>query len=456
MPAIFVQTKSHSGEALRVTMKLSNAVRLALTPAPAFIVLRSAVQSTAANSRWYAVHFWTPLIERALKRAREASRDGIDDKLNRQSFSFTMTEADGRSDESLLAWMAATVKGVGQDYANAKKGLQPPPEIVGSVTLGPLASIEELVDHQLGLTPEIPARSISLSMRRFGVDLPFPLPIPSGPPLHFSMQAHPADHCDVFLTGPDHTKMEVRGDIFTPALPNLPKHEQKLRIKTPLFDIIWRLEGQISIKSDFDTDAKHTPVELAKFVRFLSWAGQGDFDVRVTVRDDPLVFGSASLAGNEYQEMHASLARQIDMLAELSSHLKVTELKISVADVLESEEVYDLYRFMNGTNMKLKMEIFEGQEAPQIVAGIASGAASVGEWIFAAIQHVPITRQDRDGTQIALEFGDPRLLQSYAFRADDDPAIERFEADFHRYINKPGILGMSNILSRFQPNAPYE
>jgi hypothetical protein len=58
-PAVFVQTKSHSAKGLKVTMKLSNAVKLALSPNPAFVVLRTSSDSEVeGESVWYAVHFW--------------------------------------------------------------------------------------------------------------------------------------------------------------------------------------------------------------------------------------------------------------------------------------------------------------------------------------------------------------------------------------------------------------
>jgi hypothetical protein len=214
-PVVFVQTKSHSTKGLKVTMKLSNAVKLARSPSPAFVILLNLNESGGSGEQlWYAVHFWDVLIGRTLKRAREASRDGIaEDSFHKYSFSFTMTLADVQTDDTLLPWIESMMQSVGVDYAAAKKAFHPHPEIVGNIKIGPLVSIEELVDHQLGLTQNIPFTSITLNQRRFGIDIPLHSPIPMEKVewSNVTMHANPADQCDIRMSGPDGSVIEVTG-----------------------------------------------------------------------------------------------------------------------------------------------------------------------------------------------------------------------------------------------------
>ena len=451
MPAVFVQTKSHGANGLKVTMKLSNAVRLARSPSPAFVILRTSTEQDGKDEQiWYAIHFWDTLVERALKRAREASRDGIsEDDFHKYSFNFTMAEVDRRTDDQLLSWIESTVLNIGGDYAAAKKALQPHPQIVGEITFGPGHSIEQFVDHQLGFTPSIPVKSITLNLRRFGVDIPFPMSKFTDPPTHFSMHANPVDQCDIWMRGPDGVSIEIVGDIIAPGIPNLPDDQHKIRIRAPMLDLICSLSGPNTLTAHFDPNAKWTPAELEKIVRFLSWSDQGDIDIRVTVRDVPLVSGTAKLSGNRNQGFFAQLAEQIGMLAMLSAHLKVTLPQISVADFHEAENVFNLYRFIHGTDMKLTFKPFADQPLPEIHEAVASGSACVGDWAFAVIQRFLIIQQPRSNGEIELSFGDPIVLQTCAFSVDDAVAITRFETDFERYACKKGVLSISNILSEF-------
>ena len=451
MPAVFVQTKSHGANGLKVTMKLSNAVRLARSPSPAFVILRTSTEQDGKDEQiWYAIHFWDTLVERALKRAREASRDGIsEDDFHKYSFNFTMAEVDRRTDDQLLSWIESTVLNIGGDYAAAKKALQPHPQIVGEITFGPGHSIEQFVDHQLGLTPSIPVKSITLNLRRFGVDIPFPMPKLTGSPTHFSMHANPVDQCDIWMRGPDGASIEIAGDIIAPGIPNLPEDQRKIRIRAAMLDIIWSLGDANTLNAHFDPNAKWTPAELEKIVRFFSWSDQGDIDIRVTVRDVPLFSGTTKLPGNINQEFFVKLAEQIGMLVTLSAHLKATLPQISIADIHEAKNVINLYCFIHSTDMKLKMELLENPPLIGIDEAIASGSACVGNWIFAVIQRFSIIQQNRNGKEIALDFDTPQVLQTYDFSADDAVSITRFETDFERYGCKRGVLAISNILLDF-------
>jgi hypothetical protein len=450
IPAVFVQTKSHGGRGLKVTMKLSNALKLARSVSPAFVVLQA--PDERGSPGWFAVHFWETLVGRALKRAREASRDGIaEDDFHKLSFSFTMSKRDRKSDAELLPWMASTVSQAGRDYSAAKAALHPAPQIVGVVNVGPLASIEQLVDHQLGLTPNIPISSVTLNLRRFGIDLPFPMPVPEGPAFHASMQSNPADKCDIWLRGPDGSVVSVEGDIIVPAIPNLPKSQQKIRIRAPMFDILWSLAGTVKFNAHIDSEARRSPAELEKVARVLSWSGQGPIDLRVTVRDEPLLFGTGELNQLEDQAFFAALAEQAGVLTRLAAHLKVTTPMISVDDVLNAENLFNLYRFIHGTETTLNITVAEGQAVNPIITLVASGAVAVGDWIFAVIQRFPVVRQELDGDDLTLAFGNPTILQAYAFRADDAATVGHIEADLQRYSRGAGVLSIANIISQFGP-----
>ncbi|MBB5708168.1 hypothetical protein [Sphingopyxis panaciterrulae] len=447
LPAIFVQTKSHKVEGLRVTMKLSNALKLARSPSPCFALLLT--KGSDGCDAWYGVHFWDELMARVLKRAREATRNGTPEgRFNKLSFSFTMSEADRHDADGLLDWMADQVRSAGPHYATAKQELHGGPDIVGTLSIGPSVSIEQLIDHQLGLTPSIPLASIRLSLRRFGIDLPFPFPVPEGPANFASMQALPSAVCDIRLRGPDGIWIDLAGEVIAPGLPNIPEDKQKIRIRAPFFDIIWPLSGEPQFKAHFDTAARHSPIDLERMLRFLSWTGQGEIDLRVSIGDRPILGAISHLDALEGQPMYAALAEHATALATLSAHHKTNVPRISMEDVMDSEEADQLLAFLSMSDLGMKVEPAGDGQWHDIDHAIASGAGLYGEWTFAAIQRLPVTSQKREGAEVHIRFGKPVLLERYAFPQDDEAALERLQADFRRHIAKRGILGLEYLSSQ--------
>lgn len=156
--AAFVQVKSTTGKKAQCVLKLSNALRFAKSTSPCFLVLM-VVGERPELTRIYAVHFWEQLIARTLKRARECDRDAKD-KLHR----LTLTVSFGSTDEhgeDVVRWIRKTIAAVGPDYAAEKTKIIKSvgsEEWIGQVEIGPLESITELVDHQLGLFLAHPCR----------------------------------------------------------------------------------------------------------------------------------------------------------------------------------------------------------------------------------------------------------------------------------------------------------
>lgn len=445
LPACFVQTKSHESDGLHVRMRLSNAIKLARSPNPCFVVLMNlAADSTVPT--WHAAHFWDNLIQRTLKRAREATRDGIsEDDFNDMWFNFTMKEGDHHDGEALLAWMKETVRSVGGDYAAAKKVLVPPPDIVGTLTFGPLSSIGDLVDHALGLGGSLPTSQFSMVSRRLDVDLPFPMPDMD---MHSaSLRANASDICDIRMLGPDGIEIELQGEVIVPAIPGLPEDAYKYRFKTPLVDIIWWPNGRSSINGNFSETQRHTPFELEQILRFSSWAGQGAVDVRISVKDEPVFGAMAAMDPLSFREDLAYFAELIVPLRRVSRHLKARPPQISIMDMAGCERLELFHRFMTTSEMQASTAVPESQVIPNFTTGVGHGIVEVGEWLFAGIQTFPIRTQTRANGIWSLDFGRPILVASHAFEKGNSEAVARLNADYQRLAAAPGALALDDVLT---------
>ncbi len=445
-PATFVQTKSHEADGLRVTMKLSNAVSLAKSPNPCFVVLAT-LPTDGEPTAWHSVHVWGALLERILRRAREESRDGVaEGEFNRRSFSFTMTAADMRAETELLDWMRTTVRAAEPNYAAAKAALVPPPSIVGNVTIGPLDSIEQLVDHTIGLTPEIPLRGFDIGQRRLGIDIPFPLPFKDGAFHHVSMQAHPAAKADIRMRGPDGSVIEVQVDLIVPPDLGLPEESYKYRLRAAFVDIVWSTSGAATIKGEFDGQERMSPAELERTLRFISWAGQGEIDLRVSIEDRQAMGAMARIDPLPDQQNLLYLSQLAKPIALVAAHLRSHIPAISITDLARAANAHAFYGFINTDDAKAELVFRPDTPAIDPVAGVGFEIIQVGEWAFAAIQRFPVKSYQREADALSVAFGKPILLESYAFRLDDAEELERFKADYLRIAAAVGVLALNNAL----------
>lgn len=449
LPAVFVQTKSHESDGLEVRMKLSNALKLARSTNPCFVLLAT-ISADGTGVSWHAVHFWSGLMERVLRRVRETSRDGIPEtELHQHWFSFTMTSEDARSEHDLLPWIQRAVREVGRDYAAAKAALYADlglegPRFGGTLQLGPLSSADELIDHQLGLTHSVPLVGVSLHDRRFGIEMPLPLPEFEKATAH--LRANPVDTCTVRVRGPDGVEFELQGELTFASLPGLPMERAKARIRTPVLDIIWAFSGQSSFKVHINTAERRSPAELEQVCRLVSWGGQGPVDVQVSVRDERLLGAELLVDAAPDQPGYARLAHLVEPLVRVSRHLKSKVPMVSIEEVDDSTGVELFHRFLTGTEIQANTIIAPGEQVPQVDHAVGFGLVAVGAWRFGALAKWPIIQQERTEERWSIKFGAPTFLESYAFDQTDEGALTCLHDDYRRYATRSGALPLDNVL----------
>ncbi|MFD1787534.1 hypothetical protein ACFSC3_08115 [Sphingomonas floccifaciens] len=453
MPTTFVQTKSHEADGLGVRMKLSNALNLAMSPNPCFVALAT-IPGDGSDVEWHAVHVWDDLLERILQRARAESAKGFSVlDFRGKWFRFTMRPEDLRDESDLIAWMARTVRTHGPNYAAAKAALVPSPQIVGKISVGPLTSVEELIDHAIGLTDSIPVTGFELNARRFGIDMPLPMPLENGDVFHASMQAHPAATADIRMRGPDGHEIETAADLLMPPDLGLPEESYKYRFRGSFVDIIWSTGGTATINGRLDDAERQHPAELGKTLRFASWAGQGGIDVRVSI-DDRLTLGAAAtmdpLPGRDDLAYLAELVTALDLA---SRHLKTVRPEVSIAEVVASVTSVELFhRFVTATDMRLEAVLLPDVPVPVARVAVGYGVVQVGDWCFGAVQKFPVVDRVHDDDRLLLEFGKPILLERYAFHAADVEVPDQLRSDFDRFAKGEGVIMLGDALAALASN----
>lgn len=449
-PAVFVQTKSTESPSKRaVKVKLSNALAFTRNDNPCFVVLVS--MPLEGPVRYFATHWWDTLMSRSLKRARELHRDGTDEeKFHKEDLYFTMAKSDEYTPEALIAWIKQTVRAKGRSYSAAKAALRDTlgfgaAELTGVIQLGPLDSIEQLVDHQLGLTPSIPLAKFELNQRRFDVDLPFPLP--EGDIFFSSLQANPAAACDVRVRGPEGDSFVITGDLIVPAIPGLTNDQIKYRVRTPMFDLVWRPSGVANFTFKFDTATLRPVAELEKCARFFSWADT-ELEIMATIGDDRLFGGTARLSPQIDCAGWQRIRRPLATLARLAEGRKSGPPLISLEQATQTEWLELMDDALSATVTTLKGELAENAATMQFDHGISFAILTVGDWVFGAVIRLPLISQAQTDEWFEAKFGPAILLETYAFETHDERQFARLKDDYTRLVTRPGVLGIDNLLAQ--------
>ncbi|MDB5713039.1 MAG: hypothetical protein JWO15_436 [Sphingomonadales bacterium] len=167
-----VQIKATHVEAQRWSISLKNALSLARSPLPAFIVCVGIGANGEETFR--AIHLWNQEIARILKAARQAHVEK-DKAINRRTISFDFNEQTTCSD--VLGWMQAQVDEIGETRYAAPKQL-----LVDTLgfdeghgiahVIFSTASPDALADLQLGILKRVDIDRFSYTPRRFGIDTP--------------------------------------------------------------------------------------------------------------------------------------------------------------------------------------------------------------------------------------------------------------------------------------------
>lgn len=451
LPAVFVQTKStENPDKRKITVKLSNALAFTRSDNPCFVVLVSV--PPRGSVRYYAIHWWDTLMTRALKRARELHRDGeAESCFHQKDFTFTMAKTDEHSADELLKWMKQTVRAVGRSYTSVKASMRDTlgfeaDELTGFIHLGPLESIEQLIDHQLGLTPSIPMVKLTLNQRRFEVDLPFPLP--QGDVTFASLQANPVGTCDVRVRGPDGDSFVITGDLIVPVIPGLLEDQLKLRIRTPIFDLVWRPMGHAKFTFHFDTAALRPVAELEKCARFFSWVGGGEIEIMATVGDDRLMGATARLDPQPDNGGWRKIKGPLATLVRLAADRKAGPPVISIEQAIQTEWLGLMHDALSATKTTLRGELVEGAKTLHFDHAISFAILTVGDWAFGTVVRLPLLSQTQNDGWFEATFGTAILLETYAFETSDLRQFGKLKADYARLVTREGVFGIDNFLAQ--------
>ena len=400
----FVQVKSTHGKSPKTRMKVSNALKLAKDELPCFVVLFH-YNSTGGN-RIYVQHFWTELIERALKRGRQVSVKGKDTHKSWMEIRFS--EQDEKSADP-VGWISSVVRECSDEYSAEKRSLY---QKLGyenrnyraEVTFGPLSGVEEIVDHELGLTDSLPVSRVRLIDSQFGIDSPEPI-LDSE---HARMQIRRSDniYCNVVLQKADGELISFEAVMKLPGMLNLPSDKFKIVVESWCFvAVVSQREGlKIDIKDIWNK--KLTIEQISKAAKLRSWGGEAMSMKFVGSNMPPLnLQGQGAEIGGEAE--FGELSRAAEFLGNMQSRCGFTGPSHSLEELWQSlRELLFWNGILHAQSVKLVSEASVGLEEDVSLTGVLGFfELQVGELYYFVVFDAPVVVQSTEQNGIALDCG---------------------------------------------------
>lgn len=418
---VLVQVKSTRSESATIKIKLSNALRFAQTTPPCFVVLFQ-YNKKGERERIYARHFWKDLIERSLKRGRKASVEGK--ALHQSMVSISFTDQDDHTDD-LIGWMSNTVNVFPIDYGSDKQKLvnnlgYERHNYRGELAIGPLKGIEELVDHQLGLTDELPVTRIKLIDSRFGID--DPTPVYEGTAGRLRLTPNDSREWTLILHTPDDEPILLPATIKSPAIPGLPFEKFKILIETWLFKATMSYSGSTELAfGDEDILKKKMPLaQLNELARFLSWKSDSVL-MKAVENGLPLFQCPVNISSTVDKRLCIFFADITKNLLKIQSCAGTSTVRASLLDLRHSfKQSCALHGIITAKEMKLNFKPGPEWKYETSISHILGYIdVEVGGFIFVAILDAPITEQAVSDSLIIFTCGEFTLCDGFVGEEPD-------------------------------------
>lgn len=400
----FVQVKSTQGESPKTRMKVSNALKLAKDELPCFVVLFH--YDRTGGSRIYVRHFWTELIERALKLGRQASVKSKDTHKSWMGISFS--EQDEKSGDP-VGWISSIVRENSSEYSAEKRSLY---QKLGyenrnyraEVTFGPLSGVEDIIDHELGLTDTLPVSKVRLIDSRFGIDAPNP--ILDSEHARMQIRRNKNIDCNVVIQKADGDLISFEAVMKIPGMLKVPSDKFKMVVESWCFvAVVSQREGiKIDIKDLWDE--KLSAGDIAKAAKLRSWGGEAVSMKFLGSNMPPLTLqGQCAAIGDE--TVFGELSRTAEFLGDMQSRSGFGGPSHSLEELSQSLRELSFWNgFLNTEDVKLVSETSVSLEDNVSMAGVLGFFEfQVGDLYYFVVFDAPVVVRSTEQNGLALDWG---------------------------------------------------
>ena len=419
---LLVQVKWTGGKFARTTMKVSNALVLAKSELPCFVVL---FHEYDGEMRIYAQQFGRELIGRALKCGRQVTAAHRPPHKSTMAMSFT--HADDHSDD-LVHWLTTTVTGLPKEYGAEKRSLCESLGYEGrnyraEVTLGPLKGVEELVDHQLGLTDYLPASHVTVIDSRFGIDAPSP--VVEGTNAKIQIRPNNAQECRLVLQSSSGEVVSLPGTMKSPVIPGLPADKFKVLVETCLFKMTIDLSGGMTV-AGHELLGKKLPMErLVDVARLVSWSGQ-PISVRMLGDGIPTLSWDGNVDFGGDKKILVGVLGIAETLRDIQFRSGLSDVQLAWQDLVAPfGQLSIVHEVLTAKDLEFGWVEEVGLKYEGGISRVLGYFdIEVGGVAFFTVFDAPVNEETMRGGQISLKCGRPVLRDCFVGQDRDDVRAE--------------------------------
>lgn len=402
-----VQVKSTTGKGLSTSVKVSNLLKAAQDKRPWFIVL---YRKSGSQVELFARHFWTELMETALRSSRQCDVDGI--ALNQKRVSVAFSVGD-RVVGNMVDWMQAKIAESGADYEATKSRLFTElgyEDGHGTVKWTISASDKHDVFMEfLGLGNGLKVEQFEFVPSRFQIADPRRRVAATKGTVRIT--PHPVGQCTVTIKPrlQQGEPISLRAELY--RLPSILGNDIA-RVSSPPIELT--VEGnRVGLNVNVMRSTKLSLQQWVTYSQLNYWARNGGLELQIWQGGRKLKVNSFTYKGTESVDWK----RVLDIvlaLNKIAERACETEIAFSFADIVTG--LGPLAYLQQGVAPYMKLES-DDPDIPKIVDLMAYySIAEVGGWTVAHIVTRKVRADSMNGEKRSIVAGAPELATTFVFR----------------------------------------
>lgn len=435
-----VQVKTTEGPSRTVSISLSNALRHARSNLPQFIVL---VALDGAAPRYFARHVWGNFIAQWLKAGRQADADGVT-TTHREAISLTFGPEEERSG-GLIEWIRSEIEAVAEPYAATKRRFV---DIVGfeegrgiaNMTLA-LQSVDEFLEVQLGLRPEIEAKRFTYTSERFGIRARTPEIDEHDVTLHLMPEGR---ECTLRIEMPDGDGVPVPATLYSASSGG----SFAFRVASRPLDITVGPRDRVRAKASLKRDDRARLHEISAFAHLMSSKPNTSVAIQVNVDGSDLDLGAIRMSGTRQTETWDWIALGTGIARAIATDAGRDPGDFRMGDVQDAAGELQILAAL-ASNRIIRVDFTPKPDAARKFDGfLAYYSATIGDQVFSAVAHRPLGMDEiREGCRRVM-FGPGRIVWSRMSRRDgwsEEPMLNAYRQQLNRLAAGAEIMAMGNL-----------
>ncbi|KIT15586.1 hypothetical protein [Jannaschia aquimarina] len=423
----YAQIKTTRGTRPKRTVKLSNALKAVRSPAPSFVFLLHYRPSGEID--FYGRHIWTDEIERTLKRAREAGESD----LHRLTLALTFND-DDRLESPPPDWMIQQLPTTdGLAYTDAKRSLVQSVGYdgnpwVGTVTIGPMESMDDIVLHEIGVIEDLPFSTLRVMDCRFGIEVEDPSMSMEGGRISMMREGRPLT---VRMTSQDGETFSVPALAWAPISVAPGSPDFKVRAKAGPIDLVFGGVGKEPFSLRVDWAGRYTLLELFALFATRLWSSPGPMRIDLEAYEGELMSGSLTIH-EELENWFSQAWQCARFVLDILGRERCAATSMTIAQFGEAMKSVHAVAAIQ-TSGSIRIEAVFPDDLPEFDTLAFYSCAQIGEWAVGTIHEMPVRAKADDGDRTTFYFSQPSVIDQQVYKRSIEVARTAVSDAFAAY-----------------------